>query len=127
MAQRILRLTFNGNNDRRFADPANFSHTFRTTLGLQSKNAGDSKVTNARSEFVTNDIISVAEGRTDPCLTKPRQEKVSVRTIVSGSVENQAVMVQLVKDHLHNVNIALADQLSGFISDGKFVVGHETA
>lgn len=129
MTQRILRVTFNGNNDRRFADPTNFNHTFRETLALTPKKAGDTTVTNARSEFISNDIITVDGGCTDPCKATPRQEKVSIRTVISGSVENKAKLAQLVKDHQHNVGLALEDHLAGFMtqSDVQYVVGLENA
>lgn len=129
MTQRILRVTFNGNNDRRFADPSNFNHTFRETLALTPKKAGDTTVTNARSEFISNDIIAVAGGCTDPCQATPRQEKVSIRTVISGSVENKAQLAQLVKDHQFNVNLALADHLSGFMAQDnvQYVIGHEAS
>lgn len=128
MTQRILRVTFNGNNDRRFADPSNFNHTFRETLALTPKKAGDTTVTNARSEFISNDIITVAGGCTDPCKSTPRQEKVSIRTVISGSVENKAQLAQLVKDHQFNVNLALTDHLAGFMAQDnvQYVIGHET-
>ena len=128
MTVQTLRLTYNGNNDRRFAAPTNFNHTFRETLALLPKKAGDANVHNARSEFITNDVIVVAGGCTDPCKTSPRTEKVSVRTVISGSVENYAAMAQLVKDHQANVALALQDHLSGFMAsnDIQFVVGSET-
>lgn len=125
MTKQTLRLTFNGNNDRRFAAPTNFNHTFRETLTLSPKKAGDANVYNARSEFISNDVIAVAGGCTDPCKTSPRTEKVSVRTVISGSVENSAALAQLVKDHQQNVSLALADHLNGFMAsnDVSFVVG----
>lgn len=126
MSQRIMRLTYNGNNDRRFADPNSFSRTLRVTLALTPKKAGDATVTNARSEFISNDIITVAGGCTDPCSAVARQEKVSVRTVISGSVENHAAMLQMVKDHHRNVEQALEDQLAGFMSQNNelFVVDY---
>lgn len=128
MPVQTLRLTYNGNNDRRFADPTNFNHTFRETLALSLKKAGDTNVHNARSEFISNGVITVTGGCTDPCKTSPRTEKVSVRTVISGSVENKAVMAQLVKDHQANVALALQDHLSGFMAsnDVKYVVGSGT-
>lgn len=128
MTEQVLRLTYYGNNDRRFAAPTNFNHTFRETLQLLPKKAGDASVHNARSEFITNDVIVVTGGCTDPCKTSPRTEKVSIRTVISGSVENSAAMAQMVKDHLVNVTLALPDHLAGFMasSDIEFVVGSGT-
>ena len=128
MTEQTLRLTYNGNNDRRFAAPTNFNHTFRETLTLSPKKAGDVNVHNARSEFITNDVIVITDGCTDPCKTSSRTEKVSVRTVISGSVENKLQMAQLVKDHQVNVASALQDHLDGFmtLNDAKFVVGSGT-
>lgn len=128
MTEQTLRLTYNGNNDRRFAAPTNFNHTFRETLAVTPKKAGDANVHNARSEFISNDVIVVTGGCTDPCKTSPRTEKVSVRTVISGSVENKTAMAQLVKDHQANVASALQDHLDGFMAsnDVQFVVGSGT-
>ncbi len=127
MTEQTLRLTYNGNNDRRFAAPTNFNHTFRETLTLSPKKAGDASVYNARSEFISNDVIAVTGGCTDPCKTSPRTEKVSVRTVVSGSVENKVAMARLVKDHQTNVALALEDHLNGFMTsdDIQFVMSLE--
>lgn len=128
MPMQTLRLTYNGNNDRRFAAPTDFNHTFRETLALSLKKAGDANVHNARSEFISNGVIPVTGGCTDPCKTMPRTEKVSVRTIISGSVENKAAMAQMVKDHQANVALALQDHLDGFMASNsvEYVVGSGT-
>ena len=128
MPQQTLRLTYNGNNDRRFAAPTDFNHTFRETLALSLKKAGDTNVHNARSEFISNGVIPVTGGCTDPCKTSPRLEKVSVRTVISGSVENKEAMAQLVKDHQVNVILALQDHLAGFMASNnvEYVVGSGT-
>lgn len=129
MTQRILRVTFIGNNDKRFADPTNFNRTFRETLNLSPKKAGDTTVYNARSEFITNDVKTIHNDCTDPCLATPRQEKCSVRTVISGSVENKAAMLQMVQDHHRNIELALEDHLAGFMSEDsvQYVVDYGVA
>lgn len=127
--QRILRMTQSGANARVFTDPANFKHTFGEKLNVQQKAAGDARIYNARSEFVTSDVVTVAaEGAcTDPCVVGARTEVITIRTIVSGSVENKTKLEQLIIDHNRNVEIALPDHLTGFMAplDVEFVVEYD--
>ena len=114
MAQRIMRLQLSQAGSLTFVDPTDFRSTFRITQKVNTKAAGSVTVYNSRSEIITNTSpLVVIAGCTDACSVN--RENVSIRTTISGSVENKATVAQALADHLINLGLAKEDLISGLL------------
>lgn len=116
MTERVLRVISAQPNDKRYADPSNLNNNVRVILGTKTKMAGDLKVTNARAEVITQHerVLVVDPSCSDGCTNGARTESISIRVIVSGSIENKAVLAQMWTDTVSNVTTLLPDLSSGF-------------
>lgn len=110
MTQRTLRIVDVTANKLSFADPANFLNTFSAALQVQQKNAGTAVVHNTRTECVSSRLVPVLNDKNE----EVGKERVSVRTIISGSTKNKALVLKAIKDHNLNVGTVFADTGDGF-------------
>lgn len=112
---RSLRLQQTLVNAMIFVDPENYSSTLTVresnTRKLSSNKTG---LMNARGEVITNRSVPVViPGCTDQCSVNT--EVISVRTTISGSIENKLALESALKDHLYNLNLAYPDLISGML------------
>ena len=92
MAQHNMRLQLTSGTSLTWVDPNDFRSTFRINLNVNQKVAGTVSVYNSRSEVITNRApLVVIEGCTDACSVN--RENISIRTTISGSVENKAAVL----------------------------------
>ncbi len=114
MAQHNMRLQLTSGTSLTWVDPNDFRSTFRINLNVNQKVAGAVSVYNARSEVITNRApLVVIEGCTDACSVN--RENISIRTTISGSVENKAAVLAALLDHLHNLGLARDDLVAGLL------------
>lgn len=116
MTERVLRVISALPNDMRYADPLNLNNSVRVTLQTKAKMAGDLKTTNSRAEVISqHDLVHVADPACDNgCINGARTESLSIRVIISGSIENKALVSQMWTDAAANVTALLPDLTSGF-------------
>lgn len=112
---RNLRKVLETGSELQFVDPLNMKNKFRITLTRAEKQAGDIRVTNVRSEFVSTRQVIVPQGSND--YEASRTEALTVRVIISGSRESQAAVKQVVADTFAAVNISLDDHTTGFFME----------
>lgn len=117
MSQREMRNILSTGSELQYVDPTKFKDKLRITLTRAEKLAGDIRVTNVRQEFISNRVVVVPQETPD--VENSRTEAISVRVIISGSVESKIAVRQVVKDTFAAVNSALEDQTDGFIANGK--------
>lgn len=129
MTQRTLRTVHRGQGIAVFADPSNPTNTTTVNFTTQPKNAGDVKVTNARTEInsLRPNVAVVDPACTDPCKTQSRTENLSARLVISGSIENKAQIQQLLKDLVYNANSIINDTASGFPPGDDLIIDLGTA
>lgn len=122
--QRALRAVYRGQGNAVFADPSNPNNTVTVTFTTQPKNAGDTKVTNVRTEIhsLLPNTPVVDPSCTDSCKTQSRTENLSARLVISGSIENKAQVQQLLKDLAYNANSVINDTASGFPPGDDLVI-----
>lgn len=122
--QRALRAVFRGLGNAVYADPSNPNNTVTVNFNTQPKNAGDTKVTNVRTEIhsLRPNTPVTDPSCTDPCKVQSRTENLSARLIISGSIENKTEVQQLLKDLAYNANSILNDTASGFPPGDDLVI-----
>lgn len=120
MSQRNLRKISQNATELVFVDPKKFSNTLRITLNRAEKQAGDIRVTNARSEFISTRAVVIPQ--VGPDIENSRTEKLSVRVIISGSVESHEQVKQLVADTFNAITISLDDHTLGFFKEDPVYV-----
>lgn len=120
MTQRTLRKISQTATELTFVDPQKFANTLRLTLQRAEKQAGDVRVTNVRSEFISTRTVVIPQ--VGPDIEDSRTEKLSVRVIISGSAESHKNVKQLVADTLNAVTISLDDHTLGFFKENPIYV-----
>lgn len=109
MTQRNAKLQTIESNSVTFADPMDVNHTFRMKNGRAQKSISGVQLTNNRIEFIDNDTAAQTDG------DKTVKEPLSVRVVISGSIEAKAQLSQMWADTKVNVDAAIADgALNGF-------------
>lgn len=92
MTVNTLKLYSQQNNGSTYADPLDPNMTVRFKTTSTSKNLDGQKTTNYLTEIISNDIFNITIG------TKDVQDTLSVRIRVSGSVQSQARLGQMLSD-----------------------------
>ena len=109
MTQRQAKLQSCDSNSVTFADPSNIQHTFRVKNTRTPKQVFGISLTNNRLEFIENDTADQSNG------DKTVKEPLSVRVVISGSLEAKAELTQMWLDTKANVDSAITDgALDGF-------------
>lgn len=112
---RNLRKVLETGGELQFVDPLNMKNKLRVTLTRAEKQAGDIRVTNVRSEFVSTRQVIVPQDVAN--YESSRTEALTVRVIISGSRESKAAVKQVVADTFAAVNVSLDDHVSGFFME----------
>lgn len=115
MSQRNMRYTYIGTNDVRFADPQNILNTLRITRNLAKRRSSTGvSYQGVASEVISNRVVNIGPECQDVCKTSGT-EVISVRTRISGSIENQAEVLQVWLDHRAAIDLVIADLAIGFL------------
>lgn len=111
------RKTSSNNGEIRLASPSDVTHTLRVAVSTAPKAAGAIALVNNRLEVVENIQAPVTQG------SDTGKETVSIRTVVSGSTFNEALIKAALTQHQANV-LAIANDkgLQGFIPEVALVV-----
>lgn len=107
------RRTTQGAVDVQFANPANMNDKQRVVVRSSPKMVGPMQRTNVRSELITNSRTPVDAG--ENCCGPTAYDATSVRTQISGSLENKAKVVKDVTQHIASLTAVLDDITSGFV------------
>lgn len=107
-----LRLASTSNSSFKFVDPSNFNRAVTLGWSVQRKAvqlaAGSPAIYNARWELTDVDRIVV------PGSVENRgMENVSIKTSVSGSVENKAAVLARLNNHIANLQVIADNMASG--------------
>lgn len=96
-------------NSVTFADPSDINHTFRVKNSRTPKNLQGVPLTNNRMEFIDNSHAVRISG------DNVAKEPLSIRVIISGSIESETEVLQRWTDMKTNVDAAIVDgALKGF-------------
>lgn len=109
MTQQTAKLQSVDANSVTFADPTDISHTLRVKNNRTPKTLYGVQLTNNRIEFIENDTALRSNG------DKQVKEPLSVRVVISGSIESEDELTQMWANSKVNVDSAIADgALKGF-------------
>lgn len=113
---KVLRLITNATNLLALADPAARSTTFSIDQSTAPKKAGQRTVLNAKTTFTSRQIsaLPAMPGCESTCSSDT--EVISIKTTISGSIENRLKVTLAVQDHLYNLALAYPDAVIGFIN-----------
>ena len=115
MSQRNMRYTYIGTNDVRFADPQNILNTLRVVRNLAKRRSSTGvSYQGVASEVISNRVVAIGPNCRDACKTSGT-EIISVRTRISGSIENHEEVLQAWKDHRAAIDLVIADLSVGFL------------
>lgn len=96
-----------------FANPANIAHTLRASVKTALKNIlGGGKATNNRFEVVDLKPGTITRG------TTVSEETLSVRLVVSGSVDNADALLTMIDEVHAKAHLMVTEgSLKGFVPD----------
>lgn len=122
MTAKILRQTYLGQNEIRFADPNNHADTARIAMTVQPKKAGSRTVhnVNTRVTAVRNVVLPAIPGCDDKC--KVDSERLSLQVSISGSSASGAEVRTLLADMKQWLAVIEDDIVKGFLPIGKGLV-----
>lgn len=108
-----FRRTSQGVNDVQFANPADLTHRVRVVVKTSKKQVGQFQRTNIRSELISNSNSGVDVG--ENCCGPSAYDATSVRTSISGSLENKDHVLAQVRQHIASLEKVAADITNGFV------------
>lgn len=109
MTLRQAKLQSVDSNSVTYADPSDIQHTFRVKNTRTPKQVFGVPLTNNRLEFIENNTAAQSDG------DKTVKEPLSVRVVISGSLQAKEELTQMWADSKANVDLAIADgALDGF-------------
>lgn len=108
-----FRRTTQGANDVQFANPADMTDKIRVIVRHSQKQVGTSARTNVRSELVSTTRTGVEKD--DNCCGPSAYDATSIRTTISGSIENKTHVLKQLDQHIANLQLLKTDMVSGFV------------
>lgn len=129
MSKRLLRRTFVGSNEIRYADPLNVLNTLRAKRQIANRNSSTGMpYQGLAAELISNRKVTVGPLCTEKC-SIPSTEVKSVKTRISGSMEpeDRVMTLQMVKDHIANLELWVAADLAFLPDDVQFVIDEGVA
>lgn len=108
-----FRRTSQGANDVQFANPADMTDKLRVVVRHSPKQVGPFQRTNVKSEVISTRRDGT--GVDDKCCGPEAYDATSIRTQISGSLENKVKVLAQLNQHIANIELLKADLVAGFV------------